>query len=198
MRIESMRRRCLPGLALCALFLFFAPAIALAQSEDPPEGTGVESCRLGLCFRSSQYYLVNYKRLRFFPRDIFISGVNLNHPVDCVSQPGPILFALRANSLRYSYSPLAWFNQQYVTAQLTMALVPLLSVHSITKSPIGCYGLNFQPIKLSTGAMLTPNTSLQELFTLCDVAGTSADSEERDANMTALGNVLALLNGTCQ
>jgi hypothetical protein len=142
--------------------------------------------------------LNNYRRLRLFPRDIFISGVNLNHPVDCVAQPAPIIFALRANSLHYSFSPLAWFNQQYVTAQLTQALVPMLTVYSVTKSALGCYGLNFEPVKLSTGVILTPNSTLGDLFTQCDLTGIAADSAERDADLETLAKILSMLNSTCQ
>ncbi|MGH9841150.1 MAG: hypothetical protein ACREEM_20545 [Blastocatellia bacterium] len=162
-----------------------------ALAEDAP------NCSFRFCYRSPQYLLNNYKRLRLFPRDIFISGVNLNHPVDCVSNPGPILFALRANSLNYTFSPLALFNQQYVAAQLTHAQAPLFTGFSAGKSSLSCYGLMFEPVKLTTGVEVTPTTTAQELFSLCDVTGIAAISEERDADMAALAKILQMLN-TCQ
>jgi hypothetical protein len=195
MKIQSLHRRFLPAFSLAVFFILLTATMGWGQSEPVQD---VPDCRLGLCYRSSQYYLNNYKRLRLFPRDIFISGVNLNHPVDCVAQPGPIIFALRANSLNYSFSPLAWFNQQYVAAQLAQAQVPLLTVYSATKSALGCYGLNFEPVKLSTDVVITPNTTLAELFTQCDLTGIAADSAERDADLGALARILSMLNNTCQ
>lgn len=180
-----------------AISLLTSTAVSTGAQSASTQDTPI--CQMAVCYRSSQFYLTNYKRLRFFPRDIFISGVNFNHPIDCVAQPGPILFALRANALNYSVSPLAWFNQQYVAAQLSHALMPIFTTISASKSSLGaCYGLNFEPVKLTTGVEITPGTTIAELFTLCDVTGIQAMSEERDADMLVLANILSMLNSSCQ
>lgn len=166
-----------------------AAAFAAEQSQDPEF-----VCPQRICLRATSYFLINYRRLRFFPRDILISGVNLNHPVE-VTSTNTILMALRNPST----APLAEFNRQYVTAQLSMALTPLFSVYSGVKSSIGCYGLDFQPVKLSTGVTISPASSLETLFSQCDVVAIlPPNSEERNEDMRALAQILAKLNGTCR
>ena len=76
---------------------FFAVA-AGGWSEPRPVQARAAGCQTTLCYRAPQFYAMNYKRLRLFPRDILISGVNFNHPVDCVAQPTPIQFALRGGA----------------------------------------------------------------------------------------------------
>lgn len=180
-------------LACAVLFILAAPmsrtnANSNVQSQEPEF-----QCGSRICLRATSYFVVNYKRIRFFPRDILVSGVNLNHPVE-VTSANTILLALR----NPSNSPLAEFNRNYVTSQLSMAMMPLMSVYSAVKSSIGCYGLDFQPVKLSTGVTLTPESSLEELFTQCDVVAINPVSEERDADMQALVDILSKLNGTCR
>lgn len=151
-------------------------------------------CGARVCLRTTSYFVVNYKRLRFFPRDILISGVNLNHPVE-VTSSATLLAALR----NPSSAPLAEFNRQYVTSQLSLALIPLPSVFSGVKSSIGCYGIEFEPFKLSSGVEITSEMSLEALFSQCDLTAIGPPgSEERDADMRALSQILALLNGTCR
>ena len=155
---------------------------------------GEPQCGARVCLRATSYFVVNYKRLRFFPRDILISGVNLNHPVE-VTNSSTLLAALR----NPSSAPLAEFNRQYVTSQLSLALIPLPSVISGVKSSIACYGVDFEPVKLSTGAVITPDTSIEALFSQCDVVAINPPtSEERDADMMVLSQILAMLNGTCR
>ncbi|MDX2042322.1 MAG: hypothetical protein SF097_13795 [Acidobacteriota bacterium] len=169
--------------------IFQTNASVNAQSQD-----NELQCGSRICLRSTAYFLLNYRRLKFFPRDILISGVNLNHPVE-VTSVNTILLTLRNPST----SPLAEFNRQYVTAQLSMALTPLFSVYSGVKSSIGCYGVDFQPVKLSTGAIISPASSLETLFSQCDVVAIlPPDSEERNQDMRVLAQILARLNGTCR
>jgi hypothetical protein len=191
MRFIPSIRRCLSAAFLISLAAAsnHAPATSLAQ-ETPV-------CSARFCYRSPQYLLVNYKRLRLFPRDILISGVNLNHPVDCLANPRPILFALRASSLGQGIFPQAFFNQQYVAAQLTHAQAPISTGLSAGKTSLSCYGLMFDEVRLSTGAVLTPTSTTQELFSLCDVTGVAGASEERDADMLKLAQILRMLNSTC-
>ena len=176
-------------LFVLAMPMFRTNASANLQSPD-----GEIQCGGKVCLRATSYFVVNYKRLRFFPRDILISGVNLNHPVE-VTNSSTILSALR----NPSSAPLAEFNRQYITAQLSMALVPLPSVISMVKSSVACYGVEFEPFKLSTGVEITPEMSLEAFFSQCDVTAIGPPmSEERDADMDALAKILMQLNGTCR
>ncbi len=177
--------------------MLFAGAMETPRVGAEGQASSGPVCQIALCYRSPQYYAVNYRRLRLFPRDIFISGVNLNHPVDCVAQPGPVIFALRGGLFGGAGSPLTQFNQQYVAAQISQALVPYLAARSASASSLGCYGLEFAPVRLSNGFMITPTTTLADLFTQCDLTGIQPQSEARDADMLALAAVLARLNGTC-
>lgn len=180
-------------LACAVLFILASPLSRTNANYLPIEEDEVQ-CGPKLCLRSTSYFVNNYKRLRFFPRDILISGVNMNHPVE-VTSVNTVLLALK----NPSSAPLAEFNRQYVTSQLSMALVPLPGVYSAVKSSIACYGVDFAPMKLSTGATITPASSLEALFTQCDVVAINPpDSEERDADMLALSQLLAKLNGLCR
>lgn len=180
-------------LVCAALFMLTAPISRTEAKYNFQSQDDEAQCGSRICLRSTSYFVVNYKRIRFFPRDILISGVNLNHPVE-VTSVNTILLTLR----NPSNSPLAEFNRNYVTSQLSMAMMPLVSVYSAVKSSIGCYGLDFQPVTLSTGVTLTPNSSVETLFSQCDVVAINPVSPERDADMQALVEILAKLNGTCR
>lgn len=175
-------------LFILTALIFRTNANPIFQSQEPEF-----QCGPRVCLRATSYFVANYKRIRFFPRDILISGVNLNHPVE-VTNATTLLLTLR----NPSNSPLAEFNRKYVTSQLSMAMMPLTSVYSAVKSSIGCYGVDFQPVKLSTGATLTPESSLEALFTQCDIVAISPVSEERDSDMSALVEILSKLNGNCR
>jgi hypothetical protein len=114
-----------------------------------------------------------------------------------VAQPGPVMFALRGGLFGSGGSPLTRFNQQYVAAQLAQALVPYLMARSAATSSLSCYGVEFSPVRLSNGVLLTSATTLGELFTQCDLTGIQPGSETRDADMLALAHVLSMLNRTC-
>jgi hypothetical protein len=180
-------------LACAVLFILTAPVSRTNANPGFQSQYPEFQCGARICLRATSYFVVNYKRIRFFPRDILISGVNLNHPVE-VTNTNTILLTLR----NPSSSPLAQFNRNYVTSQLSMAMMPLTSVYSSVKSSIGCYGVDFQEVKLSTGATLTPESTLEALFTQCDVVAINPLSEERDSDMSALAEILSRLNGNCR
>jgi hypothetical protein len=52
-------------------------------------------------------------------------------------------------------------------------------------------------MKLSNGVTLSPEMTLGEFFTQCDLAGIAQYSDERDADMTAIVSILTQLN-TCR
>jgi len=174
---------------LLSLVLVSAPSLASHSAAAPRVECGVK-----LCFKTPQYYAFNYSRINFNGADIFISGVNLNHPVDSRTSPTPILFALRARGT----SPLILFNQHYVAAQLTQAQVPMPTAVGARNTSLDCYGFDFLPVKVSsTGAELTPEMTLGEFFTQCDLVGIAPNSDERDQDMVALVQILSQLN-TCR
>lgn len=179
-------------LTVTALSILAMPRTNASATFQSPDGE--IQCGGRVCLRATSYFVVNYKRIRFFPRDILISGVNLNHPVE-VTSSNTILLALR----NPSSASLAEFNRQYVTSQLSMAMIPLPSVYSMVKSSLGCYGIEFEPFKLTNEVEITPETSLEALFTQCDLTAIDPPgSEKRDADMQALARILAKLNGTCR
>ena len=179
-------------LTVTALFILAMPRTNASATFQSPGGE--VQCGGRVCLRATSYFVVNYKRIRFFPRDILISGVNLNHPVE-VTSSNTILLALR----NPSSASLAEFNRQYVTSQLSMAMIPLPSVYSMVKSSLACYGIEFEPFKLTNEVEITPETSLEALFTQCDLTAIDPPgSEKRDADMQALSQILAKLNGTCR
>ncbi len=182
-------------LLLLAFTVLIVLAVSLTRANASSQAPNAENqCGARVCLRATSYFVVNYKRLRFFPRDILISGVNLNHPVE-VTNSSTILAALR----NPSSAALADFNRQYVTSQLSLALIPMPSVISGVKSSIGCYGVDFEPVTLSTGATISTDTTVEALFSQCDVVAINPPtSEERDADMRALAQILAKLNGTCR
>lgn len=181
-------------LAFTSLLVLSAPMFRTNANVDSQSQEGEPVCGARICLRSTSYFVVNYKRLKLWPRDILISGVNLNHPVE-VTNSNAILAALR----NPSSAPLAEFNRQYVTAQLSMAMMPMTAVYSAVKSSISCYGVDFQPVKLSTGVTVTPDSSVEALFSQCDVVAIlPPDSEERAQDMQVLAQILAKLNGTCR
>lgn len=180
----------------CQLFILLAVAATpslVGQSASAWDAPREVECGTQLCFKTPQYYATNYSRLNFHGRDIFISGVNLNHPVDSTAAPTQILFALRTRGT----SPLQLFNKNYVAAQLSVALVPLMTGFGAYNTNLSCYNLNFDPVKLSNGATLKPEMTLGEFFTQCDLAGLAPYSGERDADMTEIVKILSRLN-TCR
>ncbi len=175
------------------LFLLLVVVTAPSLAGWPAASAHMD-CGTRLCFKTPQYYAFNYPRINFNGADIFISGVNLNHPVDSRTSPNPILFALRAKGT----SPLTLFNQHYVAAQLTQAQVPMPTAVGARNTTLDCYGFDFSPVKVSaTGAQLTPEMTLGEFFTQCDLVGIAPYSDERDQDMVELVRILSQLN-TCR
>jgi hypothetical protein len=172
--------------------LLIVVTIPLLAGQSAPAARAME-CGIKVCFKTPDYLASNYSRLNFHGRDIFISGVNLNHPIDSTAAPTQILFALRTRGT----SPLQLFNKHYVAAQLSNALVPLATGYSALSTNLSCYNLNFDPMKLSTGIVLTPEMTLGEFFTQCDLTGLAPYSEDRDSDMQAIVSILSRMN-TCR
>ena len=150
-------------------------------------------CAVRFCFKTPQTYATNYFRYHFNGRDILISGVNFNHPVDTTTSSTSVLFALRTRGS----SPQQLFNKHYVAAQLTLARDPMPMVISGMAGNLGCLVSGFDPMELSNGAVLQPEMTMGQFFDQCFVVGSQPPSDERNADMTALVTILAQLN-TCR
>jgi hypothetical protein len=151
----------------------------------PASGGGGGKC-ISICFRSPEYYLLNLKRL---PRgSVFIGGVNFNSPVSTTNVQA-IRLALVGGA-----TPLQRVNQEYTALQLSLAAAggigsPLY--FNALWSNLSCLGIHFNPVRLSNGVTLTPDSMLKELTMQIE----SAIKESRTADMVTLSGLLDLLNG---
>ncbi|MDX2043800.1 MAG: Ig-like domain-containing protein [Acidobacteriota bacterium] len=138
-----------------------------------------------ICFRSSQYYLLNPVSLP--PGSgVQIGGVNSNAPT---RNQTAIRFALQGGP-----NPLQQLNQQFVAAQLSLIRAGGHSspaAFTALKSPLSCYKLNFAAVTLSNAFVLSPNSTLEDLF----AQARFAISDRRTADMLAIADIFRLLNG---
>ncbi len=155
-----------------------------------------------ICFRTPILCQIFFNRLP--AGAILIGGVNNNNPINIQTNGTLIRNVLIPCPIsNCTLTPLQYFNQQFVAAQLSLAAVGGAS------SPVGvnalwsnlsCYSTlaNFQPVKLSNDVILTPNSMLKDLFEQARKAITENRTAENRANdMTKLAGLLKLLNSTC-
>lgn len=175
-------------------------AAVYAQSERI--GVQREIC-FSACFRSPQYYWLNLERLgdRIGNRDasVVIGGVNYNQPISVASNLGLIRVVLQGIAFPglSPPTPLARLNQEFLAAQLGLALAGDIGspeAHSVLKGQLQCYGgmVSFRPAILSNGATLTHFSTLGELFEQALLA----IRENRATDMDGLVGLFNLLNGT--
>jgi hypothetical protein len=156
-------------------------------------GPGDVECR-SICFRSSEYFLLNLNRL---PRgSVLIGGVNYNAPVSIQGNQQAIQLALRGGDVFGvgALGPLQRLNQEFVAAQLSLALAGgsgSPEAFNTLRGQLGCYGLMFAPVTLSNGAMIAPDSRLMTLMQQAELA----IRQNRVADMSALANIFAMLNG---
>lgn len=167
-----------------------SPLTNRASWVKPPYETAVTlepltpSCST-ICLASSQYYLRTLNRL---PNGaVLISGVNYNTPVNTDNTT-----AMRS-ALDGGNSAQDRFNAQFVALQLSLLAAPG-SDQGALQSKLSCYGVSFSPVTLGSGATLTPNATLG---TLLDLARNAARNSA-GADLSALANLLAQLNGQCR
>ena len=141
-------------------------------------------CRT-ICFQSAQYYLLNLSAL---PNgSVLIGGVNNNVPISIQQNLADIQRALQNSS-----GGLAFLNQQYLSAQISLAAADgAVGSPGVLNSSLRCYSLNFTVVSLSNGIRITPNTTLGNLLTQARLA----ILESRLEDMNKLGQVLLQLNG---
>jgi hypothetical protein len=161
--------------------------------ETRAAGPGDVECH-STCFRSSEYFLLNLNRL---PRgSVLVGGVNFNAPISIRNNVRAIQFALQGgNGLGVgTLTALQRLNQEFVAAQLSLALAGgsgSPEAFNTLRGQLSCYDLSFAPVTLSNGATLAPDSRLMNLFQQAELA----IRQNRTADMTALANLLVLLNG---
>jgi hypothetical protein len=117
-----------------------------------------------------------------------IGGVNFNNPIDIRSNIPIIRQALQGGS-----SPLQQLNREFVAAQLSLASAGgsgSPAALNALNGRLGCYGLNFAPVRLSNGFTLSPNSTLNDLFQ----QARSAIRENRTTDMLTLAGLFDQLN----
>ncbi len=144
-----------------------------------------------LCYRSAAYWLLNPYEI---PNGtVVIYGVNNNAPVS-TSRWSSIVQALQGNPMGANLTPREVFNREYVAAQLNILNQggPGSPVWVNTMwANLSCYGIAFNPITLSSGAVLTQTSMVKELY----MHITAAVQSRNNADLAKLTVVLQLLNG---
>lgn len=142
-----------------------------------------------ICFRDPIYFQL---RLNYLPGgSILIGGFNLNNPVSIQRSKDQIRNALMGGS-----GPLQQLNQQFVATQLSLAFnggTASPVVFNTFWSPLKCSGVYFNPVTLSNGVTLAPDSLLDTLYQQSQLA----IRENRTADMIPLAQILALLNSRC-
>ncbi|MBI1761340.1 MAG: hypothetical protein HYR56_07890 [Acidobacteria bacterium] len=149
-----------------------------------------EGCKT-ICFRSAEYYYLVYCA---HPSDIpygtvLIGGVNFNRPVAARSMPPAT--ALRVLKPQV---PIQYLNREFVAAQLNLLNAGGEASHNVQealKSPLSCYGVEFEPFQLSNGFIVNTATRLGDVF----AQTRQLIPLNRPEDMQALARLFDLLNG---
>ncbi|QQS48372.1 MAG: hypothetical protein IPM66_06965 [Acidobacteriota bacterium] len=146
---------------------------------------GGETCN-AICFRSPRYFLLNVNRLPH--GTVLIGGVNYNRPVSTTNTRAMIL------ALRGGHTPLQQLNHEFVAAQLNGLLAGGAGSPKYfyaMEGRLSCYNLQFDPITLDNGFILSPETKLKELY---EQARFSI-LQSRPADQIRIAGIFDLLNG---
>ena len=142
-----------------------------------------------ICFRSPSFYLL---RLNYLPNgSILISGVNFNNPISIQRSKDQIRIALQGSG-----TGMLNLNREFVAMQISLAYAGGLGspvVFNTYWSPLRCSGITFQPVTLSNGVTITPDSLIDTLF----MQTQQAIRENRTADMGPLASIMALLNQRC-
>lgn len=150
----------------------------------------LEGCKT-ICFRSAEYFYLVYCQ---HPEDIphgtvVIGGVNFNRPVAARSRPPAT--ALRVLKPQV---PMQYLNREFVAAQLNLLNAGGEASHHVQealKSPLTCYGLEFEPFQLSNGFIVNTATRLGDVF----AQTRQLIALNRPEDMQALARLFDQLNG---
>jgi len=159
------------------------PAPGGGVSNTLPFPITTLSCQT-VCLQSAQYYVGNINRL---PSGyVIIGGVNFNNPVQIQSNLTDVRRALRGGT-----GPMQQLNQQYVAMQLSFASLGSNLFSGVVSSPIRCYGINFDPVQLDNGFLLTRTTLIRDLL----AQARQAIIENRSDDMVRIAEIMLLMNG---
>ena len=151
----------------------------------PQPPFGGDDCN-AICFRSPQYFLFNVNSLPYGV--VLIGGANHNAPISTSNK------RLLTLALRGGITPLQKLNQEFVAAQLNALLAGgegSVKYHYAMEGKLKCYGMEFAPITLSNGFVLSPETRLKKLFREAKLS----IFEARSADQLALAGIFDQLNG---
>lgn len=162
---------------------FPGPPDPTIPNPDPPGGGG--ECN-AICYRSPQYFRLNLDRL---PKGtVLVGGVNFNRPISTTDRQA------MAIALSGGFTPLQKLNEEFVAAQLNVLNAGGGGSPKVTyamEGRLSCYGLKFDPITLSNGFQITPDTRLKDLYQQARFC----IFDNRVADMPALTKIFDLLNG---
>jgi hypothetical protein len=163
---------------------FSAQEPPLPPQPNPGGGQGGE-CNT-ICYRSPQYFKLNIDSL---PRGtVIIGGVNYNRPISTTDKRKIEL------ALRGGFTPLQQLNQEFVAAQLNLLNAGgdgSPRVFYVLEGPLTCYNLNFDPITLSNGFVLSPDSLLKDVYREARQSIFSNNVQDQ----IAMTKILDLLNG---
>jgi len=162
---------------------FPGPPDPTTPNPDPPDGGG--DCN-AICYRSPQYFLLNLDRL---PQGaVLVGGSNYNRPISTTDTRA------MAIALRGGFTALQKLNQEFVAAQLNVLNAGgdgSAKVFYAMEGKLSCYGLEFDPITLSNGFEITPDTKLKDLYQQTRFC----IYDNRVADMPPLTRIFDMLNG---
>jgi hypothetical protein len=134
------------------------PELPDPNVPNPGQPGGGDDCN-AICFRSPQYFRLNLDRLPH--GTVLIGGMNYNRPISTTDKRAV------AMALRGGYTPLQQLNQEFVAAQLNVLNAGgdgSPKVFYAMEGELNCYGLKFDPVTLSNGFTISPDTKLKDLF----------------------------------
>ncbi|MDX2029638.1 MAG: hypothetical protein SF339_03145 [Blastocatellia bacterium] len=155
------------------------------QLPNPPDPGNGEECT-AICYRSPQYFRLNIDSL---PRGVvLVAGMNNNRPMSTTDKRGMLI------ALRGGWTPQQQFNAEFTAAQLNMLNAGgdgSPTVFYALNSRLRCYGLDFEPVTLSNGVTLSPESHLRELYQVSRQCVALNMTED----LPALTRIFDLLNG---
>lgn len=151
---------------------------------NPGGGQGGE-CNT-ICYRSPQYFKLNINSL---PRGtVIVGGVNFNRPVSTTD------LRRMEMALRGGFTPLQQLNQEFVAAQLNVLNAGgdgSAKVFYAMEGPLTCYNLKFEPVTMSNGFVLTPDSLLKDLYREARLSIFSNNAQDQ----LAVAKIFDMLNG---
>lgn len=150
-----------------------------------PQQPTSEVCS-AICYRSPLYFRLNIDRLPH--GTVIIGGMNFNRPISTTDKRSMTI------ALRGGYTPLQKLNQEFVAAQLNLLNAGGQGsprTFYALEGRLKCYGMDFEPITMSDGFTLTPDTKIKDLYEHCR----KCIELNLVQDMPGLVRVLDLLNG---